>query len=206
MNLPPGQKRILEYFAAAEENGVQASRAEAAQELGYAFPSAVSKHVEALSRKGLVEADRIKKRNVRLTEAGWEALGRTPAGSGVPVVGAIAAGAPILASENVDRFLDDIAPAAGRFALQVRGDSMEGVGILDGDFAVIDHGKEVRDGQIAAVVLEGEATLKRVRFQGERVSLVAENPRYQAIEVDRARSAGGFEMVGPLRFVYRQVS
>ena len=83
MNLPPGQHRILTFFADAEDQGRQASRAEVAEELGYAFPSAVTKHVEALVRKGLMIADRDKKRNVVLTDAGWASLNRTPLRLGV---------------------------------------------------------------------------------------------------------------------------
>ena len=206
MNLPPGQRRILEYFADSEDRGLQASRAEAARELGYAFPSAVSKHIEALARKGMVIADRIKKRNVRLTPEGWALLERTPAGLGIPVIGAIAAGTPILASENHDSYLDDLSPAPGRFALKVRGDSMIEAGILDGDFAIIDHGEEVRDGGIGAVMLDEEATLKRLRFRAGKVTLEPANPNYEPIIVDRERAAGGFTIVGPLRFIYRAVS
>lgn len=206
MDLPPRQTVILQYFADAEDQGRQASRAEAAKDLGYAFPSAVSKHIEALVRKGLVEADPEKKRNVRLTELGWLAIDRVPATLGVPIIGAIAAGTPILANENHDDYLHDIMPAPGRFALKVRGDSMIDAGILDGDFAVIDHGHEVRPGQIGAVVVDGEATLKRVRFQSKKLILEPANPRYEPIVVDARRAAGGAEIVGPLRFIYRAVT
>ena len=206
MELPPRQSVILEYFADAEDHGRQASRAEAAGDLGYAFPSAVSKHIEALVRKGLVEADPEKKRNVRLTELGWQAIGRVPARLGVPIIGAIAAGTPILASENHDDYLDDITPSPGRFALRVRGDSMIEAGILDGDYAVIDHGQQVRDGRIGAVVVDGEATLKRVRFKAKQLILEPANSRYEPIVVDERRATGGAEIVGPLRFIYRAVS
>lgn len=112
--LPPGQTRILAFFAEAEDQGRQPSRAEVAEALGYAFPSAVSKHVEALVRKGLLEAVPEKKRNVRLTDAGWRALNRSPSRRGVPVIGAIAAGTPIQALENVAEHISDIQPAPGR--------------------------------------------------------------------------------------------
>lgn len=205
MNLPPGQTRILVYFADAEDQGIMASRAEAASDLGYAFPSAVSKHIDALTRKGLVEADREKKRNVRLTDAGWAAIERTPARLGVPVLGSIAAGVPILASEQHDSYLDDIAPAPGRFALRVRGDSMVDAGILDGDFAVIDSGSEVEDGRIGAVVVEEEATLKRVRYRRGNLVLEPANEAYEPLVIDQRTAAGGVQVVGPLRFVYRPV-
>src|SRR4051794_38272967 len=72
--LPPGQRRILTFLADAQDEGRQPSRAEVADALGYAFPSAVSKHVDALVRKQLLEAEADKKRNVRLTLLGWAAI------------------------------------------------------------------------------------------------------------------------------------
>ncbi len=202
--LPPGQTRILGFFADADDSGRPPSRAEVAQALGYAFPSAVSKHVEALVRKGMLEAVPEKKRNVRLTDTGWRALGRSPARQGVPVIGAIAAGSPILALENVTEHLADIAPQAGRVALRVRGDSMKDVGILDGDFAVIQAATEVQDGQIAAVVVDGDATLKRWHVTADGVELVAENAAYQPIRIARER-LDTVRIVGVLSFVYRVV-
>ncbi len=202
--LPPQQTKILHYFADAENEGRQPSRAEVALHFGYAFPSAVSKHVEALVRKGLLNADRDKKRNVSLTESGWKGIDRTPAHQGVPVIGAIAAGVPILASEQHAGYLGDITPAPGRFALQVRGDSMIDDGILDGDYAVIQHGGKVADNQVAAVVIDGEATLKRVRYYDDRIELVPANPKYKPLVVHKALAAS-VQIVGPLAFVYRTV-
>jgi repressor LexA len=203
--LPPGQTRILTFFADAEDNGRQPSRAEVAVAMGYAFPSAVSKHVEALERKGLLVADRDKKRNVRLTEAGWASIGRAPARQGVPVIGQIAAGTPILATENRSGFLTDVKPAPGRIALKVRGDSMINAGILDGDFAVIQSGGDVPNGHIGAVVVDGEATLKRVVRHADRLELIAENPAYPPRVIPLAQSEQ-VQVVGPLSFIYRTVT
>jgi repressor LexA len=203
--LPPQQSKILHYFADAQDEGRQPSRAEVAEHFGYAFPSAVSKHVDALVRKGLLAADREKKRNVTLTEKGWAGIGRMPASKGVPVIGSIAAGVPILATEQHAGYLSDITPSPGRFALKVRGDSMIDDGILDGDFAIIQHGGTVRDNQVAAVVVDGEATLKRVRFYDDRIELIPANPKYQPLVVHKALAAS-VEVVGPLAFVYRTVS
>ena len=203
--LPPGQTKILVFFADAQDSGRQPSRAEVAEAMGYAFPSAVSKHVDALVRKGLLEADREKKRNVRLTDSGWATINRTPATKGVPVIGSIAAGTPILATESHAGYLKDIQPAPGRFALKVRGDSMIDAGILDGDFAVIQSGAPVANNQIGAVVVDGEATLKRVRFYADRLELVPENPKYQPLVLSKAHSTS-VQIVGPLCFIYRSVT
>ena len=200
--LPPGQARILNYFADAEEKGHLASRAEAAKDLGYAFPSAVTKHIEALTRKGYVTSDRIKKRNVKLTEIGWQVLGRSPAERGIPVIGAIAAGVPILATENHSHYIEDLSPCAGRFALQVRGDSMIEAGINDGDYAIIDDTGRVDDGKIGAVIVDEEATLKRVRYESQGITLIPENINYQPTHFN-ADEAGRIQIVGSLCFVYR---
>ena len=202
MSLPPKQTCVLEYFADAEDAGHQPSRAEVAEALGYAFPSAVSKHVEALVRKGHMETDPALKRNVRLTDQGWNELGRTPAHFGVPVIGSIAAGVPILAVEQHDSYLDYIVPSPGRFALQVRGDSMIDAGILDGDFAVIDSKKQVNNGEIGAVVVDGEATLKRVRIRSSSIVLEPANKKYKPLTINK--NTGEFSLVGPLAFIYRQ--
>jgi repressor LexA len=201
--LPPGQTKILTFFADAEDDGRQPSRAEVAVAMGYAFPSAVSKHVDALVRKGLLAADRDKKRNVRLTETGWAAIARTPARQGVPVIGAIAAGVPILAVEQHSGYLDDVQPAPGRMALKVRGDSMIDDGILDGDYAIIQADAAVDDGRIGAVVVDGEATLKRVRYHADAIELIAANPRYQPRLVPK--EGHQVQIVGPLSFIYRKV-
>lgn len=203
-NLPPGQTRILTFFADAEDEGRQPSRAEVAEALGYAFPSAVSKHVDALVRKGLFAADRDKKRNVRLTESGWAAIQRSPARRGVPVIGAIAAGVPILATQNHERYLDDVQPLPGRIALRVRGDSMEGDGILDGDFAIVQAEMPVLENRIGAVVVDGEATLKRVHYANEGLDLIASNPKYPTRRIPK-NGGHDVQIVGPLSFIYRRI-
>lgn len=204
MSLPPKQTCVLEYFADAEDGGLQPSRAEVAVALGYAFPSAVSKHVEALARKGLMDIDPTTKRNARLTEKGWNALMRTPYSLGVPVIGSIAAGVPILASEHHDSYLQDILPTPGRFALHVRGDSMIDAGILDGDFAIIDSQSTLKNGDIGAVVVDGDATLKRVRYRSDHIILEPANEKYQALTV--SKKSGTCDVVGPLAFLYRQAN
>ena len=200
--LPPGQAKILTYFADADDAGRQPSRAEVAEAMGYAFPSAVSKHVDALVRKALLEADREKKRNVRITDKGWQALNRAPAKKGIPVIGAIAAGTPIAAIQQHAGYITDLMPNPGRFALQVRGDSMVNAGINDGDYAIIQNG-EIADGVIGAVVVDGEATLKRVKFSADHIALISENTKYEPRLIPRDQGHT-IQMVGPLCFIYRQ--
>ena len=160
--LPPRQSAVLHFYAKAEMAGRPATRQEVADELGYAFASAVTKHVYPLHKKGYLVNDPSKKRNVALTEK-VTYVGAAPEQPGIPVVGAIAAGTPIMAEENHSHYLEDLKPTAGRIALAVRGDSMVDAGISDGDFAIIDTHLDVKMGTIAAVVYEEQATLKVVR-------------------------------------------
>lgn len=99
--------------------------------------------------------------------------------SKVPLVGRIACGTPITAEENIEDYIDLPRHIQADFALECKGDSMIGAGIRDGDMVYIKIQPEVENGQIAAVLVDGdEATLKRFYFDGQTVQLVAENPRY----------------------------
>ena len=99
-------------------------------------------------------------------------------GKPVPIIGTIAAGKPILAEENIEGAATPAADIRADFALRVKGDSMEGVPILDGDIVFIRSQPEVENGEIAAVLIDNEATLKRFYNNGNSVMLVSENPKY----------------------------
>ncbi|TVR47406.1 MAG: repressor LexA [Planctomycetota bacterium] len=203
--LPPGQAYVLSCYADAEDEGRQASRAEIAEFCGYAFPSAVTKHVDALVRKGLLISEPDKKRNIRLSDEGWAALNRSPANLGVPILGAIAAGAPILAAENLTGYLDDVSAKPGRIALQVRGDSMIEAGINDGDYAVIDTDKQAADGSIAAVLVDEETTLKVIRQRRGELVLEPRNRRLKPLVLNKAaQTENGVRIIGPLAFIVRR--
>ena len=123
--------------------------------------------------------------------------GRTDA-TAVPLVGRIAAGAPVLAAEHVEDYVSvpaDYARGPGdHFALRVAGDSMIDAGILDGDVVVVHQQDAARDGDIVAALLPGpaedEATVKRLGHDGGRVILIAENPAYDPIEMPDGRIMG----------------
>ena len=193
---------MLHYYAKCELAGRPATRQEVADELGYAFASAVTKHVLPLHKKGFLVNDPAKKRNVTLTPKGWAHVGIQPEQPGVPVVGSIAAGVPISAIENHSHYLEDLKPRAGRIALEVRGDSMVEAGIDDGDFAIIDTQATVRNGIIAAVVVDDEATLKVVRRKGKSLVLEPRNAAYEPLRIPATESER-VRMVGPLVSVYR---
>jgi len=131
-------------------------------------------HVQALERKGVLE-----RRGGRI-----ELLGAHRPPEGLPVLGRVAAGLPILATENHDHHVDlaGMLDGDGLFLLRVRGDSMQGVGILDGDLVLAREQHSVEDGEIAVVLVGEEATVKRVRRNGGRVRLEAANPQYAPLE------------------------
>ncbi len=99
----------------------------------------------------------------------------------IPLVGAIACGAPILAQEHIEDYVESPADINAQFALTCKGDSMINARIFDGDIVYIRQQETVENGQIAAVLIDGEATLKRVRFYGDHVSLEPENPMYKPL-------------------------
>jgi repressor LexA len=121
----------------------------------------------------------------------------------VPLVGQIAAGSPILATEQIEETLplpQDLVGTGTLFALRVKGDSMTGAGIFDGDTVVIRQQKTADDGTIIAALVDGEeATVKRLRRRGGRVQLLAENPAYDPIESDDVQVLG--KVVAVLRRV-----
>ena len=116
-----------------------------------------------------------------------------PATRQIPILGTIACGAPILAQEHIDDYTE--APVQADFALICKGDSMVGARIFDGDIVYIRQQEQVETGEIAAVLIDGEATLKRVRCFPDRISLEPENPMYRPLilwgeDMNRARILG----------------
>ena len=175
--------------------GYPPTRADIAQELGFRSPNAAEEHLKALARKGAIEMIPGASRGIRLPEL-----------SGLPLIGRVAAGQPILAEANVEDRLD-IAPALFRpradYLLRVRGDSMIDAGILDGDLLAVHSTPEAANGQIVVARIDDEVTVKRLQRtrDRQRVLLIAENPRYEPIEVDLARQQFAIEglSVGVLR-------
>ncbi len=186
--LTPRQQRVLELIQGhVRRNGRAPPYREIARHIGRDVRSAYQ-HVEALERKGVLErvGGRI------------ELLGDYRPPRGIPVLGRIAAGSPTLAIENIVSRVDLARAFRGTeadqlFLLQVKGDSMTGAGIHDGDLVLVRSQRTVEDGEIAAVVIGEEATVKRVRFRGGRIRLEPANRKYKPITVgpdDDVRIAG----------------
>ena len=173
------QREILEFIRNTVESlGAPPTRAEIASAFGFASHNAAEEHLKALARKGIIVLEPGSARGIRLVEQ-----------LGLPLIGSVAAGSPILAMENVQRrYLLDASLFRPRadFLLRVRGLSMINAGILDGDLLAVHRSSEARNGQIVVARLDEEVTVKRFRQHGEVIELIAENPDFEPIIVDTA--------------------
>ena len=180
------QSEILKLIRELTEvSGFPPTRAEIAERMGFRSVNAAEQHLRALERKGAIDISSGASRGIRVrdTRSGGK-LGRL---LDLPVIGRVAAGAPILAEENVQaRYQIDpnlFTPRAD-YLLRVRGMSMRDAGILEGDLVAVHKTPEARSGQIVIARLGDEVTVKRLRRRGHAVQLEAENPEFKPIEVD----------------------
>lgn len=207
-NLTDRQREILALIARhIRVTGVPPTRAEIARSLGFRSVNAAEDHLRALARHGVIELTRGRSRGIRLLEDGAGQGAGLQEEGGLPVIGRVAAGRPILAVEHVeDRHPIDpglFRPRAD-FLLRVRGSSMRDAGILDGDLLAVHATPEALNGQIVVARLEDEVTVKRLRRHARwahRVQLLAENPSFPPIGVDLREQALTIEgiAVGLLR-------
>jgi repressor LexA len=184
--LTPRQQEILDFIRnTLEVLGAPPTRAEISSAFGFASPNAAEEHLKALAKKGSIVLEPGSARGIRLVEQ-----------LGLPLIGSVAAGSPILAVENVlGRYALDahlFSPKAD-FLLRVRGLSMINAGIFDGDLLAVHRTPEARDGQIVVARLQEEVTVKRLRRHGPVVELVAENPDFEPIIVDTRKEEVAIE-------------
>jgi repressor LexA len=184
-DVTPRQRRILEFIQrTVRERGYPPTVREIGEAVGLTSSSSVHAQLATLSRRGLLRKDPSKPRAI-------EVAGVRPASSvEVPVVGRIAAGAPILAEEHVESYIpvaEELAGSGELFAVRVTGDSMVGAGILDGDLVIVRRQDVAGDGEVVAALLPGpaedEATVKRLRRSGGKVVLVPENPSMEPFDM-----------------------
>ena len=171
------QQEILQLIRdTVEHEGRPPTRAEICTAFGFRSPNAAETHLRALAAKGVIALEEGRARGIRLMEA-----------LGLPLIGRVAAGSPILAQEHVDQtFLIDpglFSPRAD-YLLKVRGQSMRDAGILDGDLLAVHRTTEARDGQIVVARVEDDVTVKRLSRKGSLVELLPANPDFQPIVVD----------------------
>ncbi len=183
LKLTPRQAEILAFIKQClEDNGYPPTRAEIAQQLGFKSPNAAEEHLKALARKGAIEMTPGASRGIRIP--GFEPSTEE---EGLPIIGRVAAGAPILAQQHVEescRINPEFFHPRADYLLRVRGMSMKDIGILDGDLLAVHTTKEARNGQIVVARIDDEVTVKRFKREGDKVWLIAENPEFAPIEID----------------------
>ena len=181
---------IREFIA---DSGFPPTRAEICRAMGFNSPNAAEEHLRALARKGAIEMLDGASRGIRLI-----------APQGLPLIGRVAAGSPLLAVENVERHCAvdaQLFKPRADYLLKVRGLSMRDAGILDGDLLAVHRTHDARSGQVVVARLHDEVTVKRLRRRGNHVQLVPENPDFKIIEVDLSRTPLAIEgiAVGVIR-------
>jgi len=163
------------------ESGIPPTRAEIARALGFRSPNAAETHLRALQRRGVIELLPGASRGIQLKK------GEAVSGDLLPLVGRVAAGAPVLAEQHIEkryRIDSRLFRPRAHYLLRVYGMSMKDAGILDGDLVAVCRTPEVRNGQVVVARIEDEVTVKRYRQTGSTVWLVAENPDYAPIEIN----------------------
>ncbi len=203
------QLQTLRYIAeTVTERGYPPSVREACEALGLASSSTVHSHLKALQRKGYIKVDPTKPRAIEVLfdpETGLSAE-RRPARS-VPLLGRIAAGAPILAEEQIDEIYPmpaDLVGDGNVFMLEVHGDSMIEAGIMDGDFVIIRQQPTAHSGEIVAAMIPGdygdaEATVKTIRHRGSSMMLEPANSAMEPFEAPL-----GTEILGKVVATFRK--
>jgi repressor LexA len=196
------QQQILELIQSTiERTGAPPTRAEIAAELGFKSPNAAEEHLQALARKGVIELVGGTSRGIRLqfetlrslNESRLKGIGQqftlnlpNIAQLTLPLVGRVAAGSPILATEHIDKtyvFEAHLFARTPDFLLKVRGMSMRDAGILDGDLLAVQKTSEAKNGQIVVARLGDEVTVKRLRRSKTGIELIPENPDFDIIHV-----------------------
>jgi len=196
--LTPRQKEILELIQEfIAEYGMPPTRAEIARELGFKSANAAEQHLRALQKKGVLELLPGASRGIQLKDSLRDQLG-------LPLVGRVAAGSPILAEEHIEaHYKIDQAffNPKPHYLLRVEGMSMRNAGILDGDLVAVHRTPEVRSRQIVVARVEDEVTVKRYRQDGKIVWLLPENEDFEPIRVDLSEQAMVIEgvVVGVIR-------
>ena len=163
-----------------QQTGMPPTRAEIAGILGFKSANAAEEHLKALARKGAITMMPGTSRGIRVIE-------EEPEETGLPLIGRVAAGEPILAQQHIESHyqLDpSLFHPAADFLLRVKGMSMKNIGIMDGDLLAVHKTQEVRNGQVVVARLDDEVTVKRFQRKGNKVSLLPENEELSPIEVD----------------------
>jgi repressor LexA len=193
------QTKILDYIRyVTKSRNYPPSVREIGEAVGLSSSSTVHNHLNQLERRGLIKRDPSKSRTVQLVRDQSSDNQRRNAVS-IPVIGNVAAGAPILAEQNIEEhmLLSPEMAQEGYFLLRVRGDSMINAGIFDSDLVLVRPQKEATNGTIVVALVDGDATVKRFERGNGHVKLIAENPAYEPIVTTNV------SLVGVVRGVIR---
>lgn len=179
-NLTQRQQQVFDYIISyQEDNGMPPTRAEIALKLGFKSPNAAEEHLKALARKGAIEMIPGASRGIRIPESY----------SGIPIIGNVAAGSPILAAEHIQNYIDfpgSLFSPKADYLLRVRGTSMKDIGIMEDDLIAVHKTDQVKNGDIVVARVGEDVTVKRFFKDHNKVTLVAENADFSDILVDLA--------------------
>jgi len=181
--LTPRQVEILAFIKRClEEHGYPPTRAEIARELGFKSPNAAEEHLKAMARKGAIRMTPGASRGICIpgSEVDDQPLG-------LPVIGQVAAGAPILAQQHIEetcRIDPGLFHPRADYLLRVQGMSMKDIGIYDGDLLAVHTCREAHNGQLVVARLNDEVTVKRFKREENKVWLIAENSEFAPLEID----------------------
>lgn len=210
------QTEILDFIQEyLDTNGYPPTVRDIGGAVGLTSSSTVHAHLANLEKAGAIRRDPTKPRALEIlasrtsdaVEATRRAAGRIGEAvvnttAGLPLIGSVAAGGPIVAEQNIEEYIDVpkvMGGAEADFVLSVRGDSMEKAGILDGDFVVVKSQQTARDGEIVVAMIEDEATVKRFFREADHIRLQPENDAYEPIRTADAAVVGS--VVGVFRRV-----
>ncbi|KXI30171.1 transcriptional repressor LexA [Paraglaciecola hydrolytica] len=195
------QEEVLQLIKdTMQETGMPPTRAEIALRLGFKSANAAEEHLKALARKGVIDILPGTSRGIKVNVSMDDQLEEL----GLPLIGRVAAGEPILAAEHVEghyKVDPNLFKPSADFLLRVSGMSMKDIGILDGDLLAVHRTSDVHNGQVVVARVEDDVTVKRIEKKGRQVLLHAENDAFSPIKVDLATQAFAIEgiAVGVIR-------
>lgn len=193
------QEQVFELIKVfIKDTGMPPTRVEIADALGFKSANAAEEHLKALAKKGVIEMVPGASRGIRLVDDG------SSEDTGLPLIGKVAAGEPILAQEHIESHYEvdpSLFKPAADYLLRVDGMSMKDIGILDGDLLAVHKAQVAQNGQVVVARVDNDVTVKRLEQQGSKVFLHAENEEFSPIEVDLEQESFAIEglAVGVIR-------
>ena len=203
LNLTKRQQEIFDFIKRySSSHGYPPTVRDIGKAVGLASSSTVHAHLANLEKVGLLRRDPSKPRAIEMLDKAVEGVKSVVRPSGLPLVGHVAAGQPVLAEENIEDYVDvpDVAGGGdGEYLLRIRGDSMKDAGIIEGDFVVVRPQDTAEDGDVVVALVGEEATVKRFYREADHVRLQPENAAMEPIRSKEVKVLG--RVVGLLRKV-----